>query len=288
LWNPIDEKLDPLDDLMHHQIDLIRYITNKEIKYLKILDKNSINLILYDESCFNLISEHRSEFKEELEIKGDKKLISTYEIAQSLRDHLATGKPVSTHSQFESKVFMDLCREMRFLTAKPVIFAVNVDETGLADETPEVTMVREIAGHTSAEVIILCAKLEEEMLDMTPEEQQEFLELAGAEQSGLDQIVRKGFDALGLISYFTKNEKESRMYLRVYPKEKWFIAEELSLGELPDKTLAYARKSGTHGSTILCFPRTAFNIDGIYNYLTQVCQFFSEYQRMVIFRSSAD
>lgn len=74
---------------------------------------------------------------------------------------------------------------------------------------------------------------------------------------------------------YTKTEKESRMYLRVYPKETWFIAEELTLGELPEKTLAYARKSGAHGSTILCFPRTAFNIDGIYNYLTQVCQFFN-------------
>jgi hypothetical protein len=47
---------------------------------------------------------------------------------------------------------------------------------------------------------------------MTPEEQQEFLELAGAEESGLDQVVRKGFAALGLISYFTKNEKEVRAW----------------------------------------------------------------------------
>jgi GTP-binding protein YchF len=146
------------------------------------------------------------------DIKGDRKLIPTYELAQSLRDHLSLGKPVATHKQRESAVFADLVREMRFLTAKPVIFAVNVDEAGLADETPETAAVRQIAARTGAKVVVLCAKLEEEMLDMTPEEQQEFLELAGAEQSGLDQVVRKGFNALGLISYFTKNEKQVRAW----------------------------------------------------------------------------
>jgi GTP-binding protein YchF len=150
--------------------------------------------------------------KLESDIKGDRKLIPTYKLAGSLRDHLALGRPVSTHPQRESEEFKELAREMRFLTAKPVIFAVNVDEAGLADETLEVTAVRQITAESEAEVVVLCAKLEEEMLDMTPEEQQEFLELAGATQSGLDQVVRKGFDALGLISYFTKNEKEVRAW----------------------------------------------------------------------------
>ena len=150
--------------------------------------------------------------KLESDIKGDRKLVPTYELAQSLRDHLSLGKPVSTHEEKDSTVFADLVREMRFLTAKPVIFAANVDEAGLADETPETATVRQIATQNGAELVVLCAKLEEEMLDMTPEEQAEFLELAGAQESGLDQVVRKGFQALGLISYFTKNEKEVRAW----------------------------------------------------------------------------
>ena len=148
----------------------------------------------------------------ESDIKGDRKLVPNYELAQSLRDHLALGSPVSTHPQRESAVFQELSREMRFLTAKPVIFAVNVDEAGLAEETPEVATVRQIAAATDAGVVVLCARLEEEMLDMTPTEQREFLELAGAQESGLDQVTRKGFDALGLISYFTKNENEVRAW----------------------------------------------------------------------------
>jgi hypothetical protein len=73
---------------------------------------------------------------------------------------------------------------------------------------------------------------------------------------------------------FTKREPEQRMYLRIYPQENWFIAEELSLTEIPSKLLDYVRKCGTHGSTIVCIPRTTFNTDSIYNYLTQTCQFF--------------
>jgi GTP-binding protein YchF len=146
------------------------------------------------------------------DIKGDRKLIPTCELAKSLREHLSLGKPASSHPEKDSPVFIDLVREMRFLTSKPVIFAVNVDEAGLAEETPEVTAVRQIAGEIGAAVVVLCAKLEEEMLDMTPEEQQEFLALAGAAESGLEQVVRQGFQALRLISYFTKNEKEVRAW----------------------------------------------------------------------------
>ena len=150
--------------------------------------------------------------KLESDIKGNKKLIPTFELAKSLRNHLALGKPVGTHPERGSAIFESLISEMRFLTAKPIIFAVNVDETGLAEETPDTATIHQIAREQGAEVVVLCAKLEEEMLDMTPEEQIEFLELAGAESSGLDQIIRKGFDALGLISFFTKNEKEVRAW----------------------------------------------------------------------------
>ncbi|MBU1661572.1 MAG: DUF933 domain-containing protein, partial [Chloroflexi bacterium] len=146
------------------------------------------------------------------DVKGDKKLIPTFELAKSLRDHLATGQPALTHPERDCAVFSDLLREMRFLTGKPIIYAANVDETGLAEETPEVRVVREYATEQGAEAMVLCAKLEEEMLDMTPEEQQEFMELTGAEETGLDQVVRKGFNVLNLISFFTKNDNEVRAW----------------------------------------------------------------------------
>ncbi len=91
-------------------------------------------------------------------------------------------------------------------------------------------------------------------------------------------VFGRGFFAIfkeaAEVFVFTKSENEQRMFLRIYPKESWFVAEELSYSELPSKTLGYVRKCGPHGATILCFPRTGFSIDEIYNYLSEVCQFF--------------
>ena len=171
-----------------------------------------IEIINIELALADMAQLERKIVKLQSDIKGDRKLIPTYELAQLLREHLALGNPVSNHPQKDSAIFHDLSREMRFLTAKPVIFAVNVDEAGLDEDTPEVAAVRQVAKESGSSVIVLCAKLEEEMLDMTPEEQQEFLELAGASESGLQQVVRQGFQALQLISYFTKNEKEVRAW----------------------------------------------------------------------------
>ncbi len=144
-------------------------------------------------------------------LKGDRKLIPVMKMAQALKLHLEDGNPISSFSAPDEH-FQVLARELRFLTAKPVIFAANVDEAGLAEDSPSLQTLREIAAQQKSDLLVLCAKLEEEMLDMTPEEQKEFLQLAGAEESGLDQVVRKGFAALDLISFFTKNEQETRAW----------------------------------------------------------------------------
>ncbi len=178
----------------------------------EINPKEDIEIINIELALADMAQLERKISKLVSDVKGDKKLIPTFELAKSLRDHLATGQPALTHPERDCAVFSDLLREMRFLTGKPIIYAANVDETGLAEETPEVRVVREYAAQQGAEVVVLCAKLEEEMLDMTPEEQQEFMELTGTEENGLDQVVRKGFNALNLISFFTKNENEVRAW----------------------------------------------------------------------------
>ncbi|MGD9093917.1 MAG: redox-regulated ATPase YchF [Anaerolineales bacterium] len=146
------------------------------------------------------------------QVKGDKRMIPVLDLAHALREHLQRECPISLYSHRESEIFHDLDREMRFLTNKPVIYAANVDETGLAEDNRYVMAVQEVAAEQGAELVILCARLEEEMVDMTEEERSEFLLLAGAEESGLEQVIRKGFEALGLISFFTKNENEVRAW----------------------------------------------------------------------------
>lgn len=145
-------------------------------------------------------------------VKGDKKLHPVLKMAQELREHLALGQPATTFPGANEDVFQQFNQEMRFLTSKPVIYVANVDEAGLAEGNQYINQVRALAVELGIEVIVLCAQLEQEMLSMNDAERHEFLQLAGAESSGLEQVIRKSFDMLGLISFFTFNEKEVRAW----------------------------------------------------------------------------
>ncbi|MEZ4866546.1 MAG: redox-regulated ATPase YchF [Caldilineaceae bacterium] len=146
------------------------------------------------------------------QVKGDRKLQPVLDLAYELKALLETGKPVTAYPDRESDAYQQLNNEMRFLTGKTVIYAANVDEEYLVDDNAYVQSVRELAAEQNAEVVKLCAKLEEEMAGLTDEERDEFLHSLGVEESGLDQVVRKGFDALGLINYFTAGPKEVRAW----------------------------------------------------------------------------
>lgn len=146
------------------------------------------------------------------QVKGDKKSQPILEIALALQSHLDMGKPISLFADQDNDAFLSLNKEMQFLTSKPVIYAANVDESGLEKDNEFVQAVRDVAAQHGAEVAILCAKLEEEMADMTDEERHELIQLAGAEESGLEQVIRKSFHALRLISFFTMNENEVRAW----------------------------------------------------------------------------
>ena len=146
------------------------------------------------------------------EAKGDTKLRPTLALAQALQAHLDGGQPILTFPERETDLFRTFNQEMRFLTAKPIIYAANVDEAGLEADNPYVHVVREAAAAQGAEVVKLCARLEEDMAGMADEERQEFLELAGASEDGLAKVVRRGFRLLDLITYFTMNEEETRAW----------------------------------------------------------------------------
>jgi len=144
--------------------------------------------------------------------KADKSIRPVLDFCFDLRDHFAAGKPGRDFPGRTREEFINLNKELRFLTNKPVIFAANVDESGLGEKPGSVQIVEEYAVAEGAELVVFCARLEEEMISMTPEERREFLELAGADESGLQQVIRKSFEALNLISFFTKNENEVRAW----------------------------------------------------------------------------
>ncbi len=143
---------------------------------------------------------------------NDRDAKAQLEVAQELLKHLENEEPVSTFADRDSDAFKSLLRDLRLLTDKEIIYGANVDEDGLAEDNEYVQSLKEYASKYNREVIKLCAKIEEEMVSFDEDEKQEMLESLGVEESGLDQIIRKGFDKLGLMSYFTAGVKEVRSW----------------------------------------------------------------------------
>ncbi len=150
--------------------------------------------------------------KLESQVKGDAKLKPVMDMAFNLKEYLATGAPLWSYPQADTAEFDVLNEENRFLTAKPVIYAANVDEDGLVQDNAYVEAARAVAGAQGTQIFKLCAKLEEEIVQLPPDEAAEYLEISGITESGLDQLIRAGYQLLGLISYFTFNEQEARAW----------------------------------------------------------------------------
>ncbi|QGY38788.1 redox-regulated ATPase YchF [Pseudodesulfovibrio cashew] len=156
------------------------------------------------------VLENRLERMEKM-VKGDKTLAPKIEAAKALLAHLDQGQPAATFTE-ERKGLAELLAELRLITAKNVIYCANVDEDGLMEDNDYVQSVRKLAAERGAEFVKISAKMEEELVGLEEEEQQEFLESFGIEESGLHQIIRTGFHSLGLISYFTAGVKEVRAW----------------------------------------------------------------------------
>ena len=125
-------------------------------------------------------------------------------------------------SQLESGVFvagMDLSNDERalladlwLLTDKPVLYAANVSENDIGSGNAQVDALKSLADKQSAEVMVVCAKLEEELSTLEPDEKKMFLDELGIVQSGLDKLIQKSYKLLNLISFLTAGEKEVRAW----------------------------------------------------------------------------
>ena len=135
------------------------------------------------------------------------------EVALKLKLHLEQNKAVKSFDLKDSAEFIALDRDLRFLSNKPVIYGANIDESG---ESPHLKAVQDYAKSQNStqgnKVVTICAKLEEEMIEMSDDEKAEFLSELGLKQSGLEQMIRISFETLNLISYFTAGVKEVRAW----------------------------------------------------------------------------
>ena len=107
-----------------------------------------------------------------------------------------------------------LVRDMFLLTTKPILYIANVSEEQLEnpDDNDNVKKVKEYAKKENAEVIPLCVKIEEELSGLEENDKKEMLEALGLEESGLDKVIKKSYDLLGLMSFLTAGEPEVRAW----------------------------------------------------------------------------
>jgi GTP-binding protein YchF len=150
-------------------------------------------------------------FKAEKQAKaGDKKALEEVEFMKRLKYMLSRGEPVrrATHSEEE----VTWLKSYNLLSAKPVLYAANVAEGMLDKPTTHVDAVRKIAAEEGAKVVVISGQVEGEIAQLPIEERKEYLAGMGLKESGLDRMIRAGYDLLGLITYFTAGEKEVRAW----------------------------------------------------------------------------
>ncbi len=133
-------------------------------------------------------------------------------LANELLEHLNNGKDARSFEKFDDEIFTNLNKELRLLSAKEMIFVANVDEENLSTDNNYVRAVRDYATSHGAEVIKICAKIEEELIGLSDDEALEMLESLGVAQSGLDLIIQISFKKLNLMSYFTAGVQEVRAW----------------------------------------------------------------------------
>lgn len=141
---------------------------------------------------------------------GDKQFLAEAALCDRIRAHLESGKPVRTMDLSDDE--HAAVKAMFLLTTKPVIYVANISEDGIGRENPLVDRLYAAAKAEGAEALTICAKVEEEIAELSPEEKQAFIEELGIGESGLDKLVKACYKLLGLISYLTAGPKEVRAW----------------------------------------------------------------------------
>ncbi len=142
-------------------------------------------------------------------VKGDKTQVKEKELVESLKKYMEDGNLAKNYEPADDEE-AELLESFNLLTYKPVIYAANVAEEDLADDAAgnsNVSKVREYAKNEGSEVFVICAQIEQEIAELDDDEKKMFLE-----ELGLEKMIRASYSLLGLISYITSGEMETKAW----------------------------------------------------------------------------
>ena len=187
----------------------VTHVSNK-IDPVADITTITLELILAD---IEAVNKRQDRIRNTAKGGAKKEAAAEYAFLEKLEKFLSEEKPARLMECTEDeKVYLD---NLFLLTAKPVIYAANISEFDMGkdeDDIPLVVKVKEFAEKEGSEVMVICAKTEEELSKMPPEESAIFLEELGLKESGLNRLIKKSYHLLGLISYLTAGEKETRAW----------------------------------------------------------------------------
>ena len=181
--------------------------TNVPVDPLGDIETIDLELIMADLEMVN-----RRVEKAQKAAKGDRKFLHEAEVFKALAEHLNAGKSARTYQCDDDD--MALIETSDLLSLKPIIYAANTDEDGFAnlDKNQYYQQVKALAEREGAQVLPICAKLEQDIAELEGEERQMFLEELGVEESGLDRLIKCSYTLLGLISFLTYGKDECRAW----------------------------------------------------------------------------
>jgi len=211
LGNKFLSQIREVDAIVH----VVRCFEDENIVHVEdsidpVRDMETINLELIFSDLESL--EKRMDKARKLQ-KADKRYRIELDLMERIRDNLEKGIPSRNLSFTEEE--SRLVDQMFLLTSKPVIYAANIAEEEIGKSPEDLPMVKSVtdqAEKENAEVLIICAKIEEEIAQLEPNEKNAFLQELGIPESGLDRLVRHCYRLLGLISFLTAGPKEVRAW----------------------------------------------------------------------------
>ncbi|MGP1375281.1 MAG: redox-regulated ATPase YchF [Almyronema sp.] len=162
-------------------------------------------------------------------------------ILEKLQPALDEGQPARTVTLDEEEAL--IIKPLGLLTRKPIIYAANVSEDDLATGNDWVAQVQQLAQAEAAQVVVVSAQVEAELVELSAEERKDFLESLGVEEGGLKSLIRATYELLGLRTYFTTGPKETRAWTiqagMLAPQAAGVIHSDFERGFIRAETVAY-------------------------------------------------
>lgn len=199
-------------------VEVVRCFEDKDIIHVdgaidssRDIDTINTELILSD---IETLERRIEKTQKVIRASSDKKAKEELDLMNNLMKHLSEGRPARVFSNDEKeREFID---GLFLLTSKPIIYATNVSESELASgeykANKYIKIVEDIAKGENAEVVVISAKVEEEIAQLEDSEKSDFLEALGFSESGLDRLIRASYKLLGLFSYLTAGKPEVRAW----------------------------------------------------------------------------